>query len=74
MSWDALLKKTVNLELLTDIDKLQFYEKGLRGRISMVSHRYAKANNPQVEGYDPEKPPSWIKYDDANNLYGWAMG
>jgi hypothetical protein len=74
MSWDALLKKTrINLELLTDIDMHLFFEKGLRGGISMVSHRQAKANNPQVEGHDPEKPTSWIKYDDANNLYGWAM-
>jgi hypothetical protein len=75
MSWDALLKKTrVNLELLSDIDMHLFFEKGLRDGISMVSHRHAKANNPQVEVYDPEKPTSWIKYDDANNLYGWAMG
>jgi hypothetical protein len=74
MSWDSLLKKTrVNLELLTNIDMHLFFEKGLRGGISMVSHRHAKANNQQVEGHDPEKPTSWIKYDDANNLYGWAM-
>jgi hypothetical protein len=74
MSWDALLKKIkVNLELLTDIDTHLFFEKGLRGGFSMVSHRHAKANNPQVEGHDPEKPTSWIKYDDANNFYGWAM-
>jgi hypothetical protein len=75
MSWGALLKKTkVSLELLTDIDMHLFFENGLRGGISMVSHRHAKANNPQVAGYDPEKPTSWIKYDDANNLYGWEMG
>jgi hypothetical protein len=74
MSWDALLKKTrVNLEPLTDIDMHLFFEKGLHGGISMVSHRHVKANNPQVEGHDPEKPTSWIKYDDVNNLYGWAM-
>jgi hypothetical protein len=72
MSWDELLKKTkVGLEPLTDMHL--FFEKGLRGGISMVSHRHAKANNPHVEGHDPEKPTSWIKYDDANNLYGWAM-
>ena len=39
----------------------------------MASKRYAKANNPLVEGYDPEKPNSHISYLDANNLYGWAM-
>ena len=36
----------------------------------MASKRYAKANNPLVDGYDPSKE---IMYLDANNLYGWAM-
>ena len=39
----------------------------------MVSKRYARANNPKVEGYNPEKKTTWIQYLDANNLYGWAM-
>ena len=39
----------------------------------MVSKRYARANNPRVEGYDPQKPDSHILYLDANNLYGWGM-
>ena len=74
LSWDALLKKTrVELELLTDYDHHLFIEKGMRGGISMVSKRHAWANNPRVEGYDPEKPNSHIMYLDANNLYGWAM-
>ena len=74
MSWDALLKKTkVQLELLTDIDMHLFVEKGLRGGISMVSKRFAKANNPQCPDYDSTKPNKWIMYLDANNLYGWAM-
>ena len=74
LSWDALLKKTgVELELLTDYDQHLFIEKGMRGGISMVSKRHARANNPAVEGYDPEKPNSHILYLDDNNLYGWAM-
>ena len=73
-SWDALLKKTgVELELLTNYDQHLFIEKGMRGGISMVSKRHAQANNPLVEGYDPEKPSSHILYLDANNLYGWGM-
>ncbi|XP_046841791.1 uncharacterized protein LOC124435903 [Xenia sp. Carnegie-2017] len=73
-SGDALLKRTgVELELLTDIDMHLFIEKGLRGGISMASRRFAKANNPKVPDYDPEKPQSWIQYNDANNLYSWAM-
>ena len=50
-----------------------FIERGMRGGISMVSKRYAKANNPLVEGYNPERPTNYITYLDANNLYGWAM-
>jgi hypothetical protein len=74
MSWDALLKLTkVKIELLTDIDMHLFIEKGLRGGVSMVSKRFAKANNPMVENYDKSKSNTWIMYYDANNLYGWAM-
>ena len=39
----------------------------------MASKRYAKANNPLVEGYNQEKPNNHILYLDANNLYRWAM-
>ena len=74
LSWDALLKKTgVNLELLTDVDMPLFIEKGTRGGISMVSKRYAKANNPYVKEHNPSKPTTYMQYLDANNLYGWTM-
>ena len=74
LSWDALLKKTgVELELLTDLDMHLFIERGMRGGMSMVGKRYAKANNPLVEGYNPEEPTNYITYLDVNNLYGWAM-
>ena len=65
-------KTGVELELLTDYDQHMFLDKGMRGGISMVSKRHAKANNPLVNGYDPEKPSSNIFYLDAKNLYGWA--
>ena len=50
-----------------------FVEKGLRGGISMVSHRHATANNQYMENYNNEEPTRFIQYLDANNLYGWAM-
>jgi len=69
LSWDALLKKTcVELELLTDLDMHLFIERGMRGGISMVGKRYARANNPLVEGYNPEEATNYITYHDANNL------
>src|ERR1700755_45852 len=47
LSWDALLKETkVKLDLLKDPDMLLLIEKGIRGGISTITHRYAKANNP----------------------------
>ena len=74
LSWDALLKSTrVELELLTDYEMHLFMERGMRGGICMASKRYAKANNQYVGGYDPGKPKKFIAYEDANNLYGWAM-
>ena len=63
----------VNLELITDIDQYKFIENCIRGGVSMISTRYAKANNPHAKGYDPSTPKIYIVYLDANNLYGWAM-
>ena len=73
-SWDAMLKMTgVRLDLLSNVDMLNFIEKGMRGGISTITHRYALANNKYMKNYDPERESSYIPYLDANNLYGWAM-
>ena len=69
-----MLKMTgVKLEKISDIDKYLFIEKGIRGRISYIAKRYAKANNKYMNDYDPKKPSTFITYLDMNNLYGWAM-
>lgn len=75
LAWDAALKMTrVKLELLSDPDMLLMVENGIRGGISMISHRYSKANNKYMgSDYDPNKPSKFITYLDSNNLYGWAM-
>ena len=71
LSWDAMLKMTgVKLEKMLDIDKYLFTEKGLRGGISYIAKRYAKANNKYMKDYDPKKPSKFITYLDMNNLYG----
>ena len=48
-------------------------EKELRGKISYIAKRYAKANNKYMNDYDPKKPSKFVTYRDMNNLYGWAM-
>ena len=74
-SWQALLKYTgQRLELISDKDMFDFVQKGMRGGISSIITRYAKANNPYMgDKYDSSKETSYIQYLDANNLYGWAM-
>ena len=75
LAMDAMLKMTeVKLELLTDNDMHLFIEDGIRGGVSTVTGKYAKANNPYMgKEYDPSAPTKYIQYLDANNLYGWAM-
>ena len=61
------------LDLILNIDMYQFIEKGARGRESYIAQRCSKANNNYMKSYDKDKPSKCIIYDDANNLYGWAM-
>lgn len=74
LAWDAMLKMTkVELELLSDVDMLQFVERGLRGGVSTISHRYGSANNKYMSSHNDLESSRYIMYLDANNLYGWAM-
>ena len=63
---------SVKLQKISDIDKYLFIEKGLRGRISYIAKRYAKANNKYMNNYNSKKQLMFTTYLDMNNLYGWA--
>ena len=74
MAWDAALKLTgVKLDLLDNEAMYTFIERSIRGGISQISKRFAKANNSRCKEYAPLKPITYLIYLDANNLYGWAM-
>ena len=71
MGWDAMLKKTgATLDLITDPAMYQMSESGMRGGVCMISQRYAKAKNEQVEEYNTEQTKTYISDWDGNNLYG----
>ena len=59
----------MRLEKNVDIDMYLFVEKRLRGGISYIAKRYAKANK-YMKNYNPKKPSKFITYLDINNLYG----
>ena len=70
-SWDAMLRFTdVNLKLISDIEKYQFFESTIRGGISMICRGYAEANNKFLKSY---KSTLYITYLDADDLYGHLM-
>ena len=45
----------VRLKKIVDIDIYLFIGKGLRGGISYIAKRYAKANNKYMKDYDTKK-------------------
>jgi hypothetical protein len=50
-----------------------FVEANIRGGLSQVSKRYAKANNKYMSEHDEDAKQEYLLYLDANNLYGYSM-
>ena len=50
-----------------------FIESATRGGVSTINHRFGQANNKDMKSYDASQPSVYLKYLDANNLYGAAM-
>lgn len=73
-SWaSAMFMTNQEIDLVKDLNIHLLLEKHMYGGISQISHRYSKANNPYLKGYDPQQPHKYILYFDANNLYGYCM-
>lgn len=74
LSWQAMLKTTgAEIELIQDSTMYQFIHHAIRGGVSFIAKKYAKANNPELKSYDPNEKTSFINYVDMNSLYGYAM-
>ena len=68
---DLYLKTDVLL--LCDVFENFRDAKGIRGGTAQLAQRFAKVNNPYVEGFNADKPTNYLMYADADNLYGWDM-
>ncbi|KAK3931642.1 LOW QUALITY PROTEIN: hypothetical protein KUF71_007457 [Frankliniella fusca] len=70
----SLLFTKQSLELLSDLETHLLFERGLRGGVASVQHRYIEANNKYIpETFTDSKPSSYIMYYDANSLYATAL-
>lgn len=74
LSWDAMQLYTgVELDLISDVEIYQMFEKGIRGGLAQCSRRYAKANNKYLSDYKPNISSNYLMYFDCVNLYGYVM-
>ena len=70
MTLQMALKITeIDLDLITDADMYLMIESGIRGGLSYVSQRHAKANIPGMSDYRKLEPTSYLAYWDCNSLY-----
>ena len=74
LCYDCLLKHSkLAIDYVKDASQYSFLRRAIRGGVSMIPRRYAKANNPYIPGYDINTPTSYIIYLDCNSLYASVM-
>jgi len=57
-----LLMTDVEIDLMTDPEMYSFMFDNIRGGITTIAHRRAKANNPYLVDYNQSLPTSYILY------------
>lgn len=75
-SWAcAMYMLKPELELMTQVDMIEFLLDGIRGGISTACRKKSLvANNKYMkEAFNPRLPEKYIMYLDVTNLYGYAM-
>ena len=75
LSWDAMLISTnAKLGLLDEIDKLLFFERGIRGGVNGVGEiRHFYANNDSLPHHNPGKATTFRAFVDVTSLYAGTM-
>ena len=74
LSWDAMLKDTgVELDLIRNTDMYQMVERGMRGGVGNICHRYATSNHPSMDTYNRNEETRTLTYQHANSLYSCAI-
>ena len=74
LSFHAMLRFTgVKLDLMVCPDMVNFITGSIRGGVSSIVNKYAKANFPGLPDYNPEQPISEIAYFDCTSMYAFAL-
>lgn len=74
LTWCQALKFThAEVEVLSDPDMYQMFERQKRGGLACIMQRYSEANVPGTSTYSPSKPEKHIQIYDVNALYSNEM-
>ena len=75
LSWHAMLNTTlVDLGLLSDIDMLLFFERGIHGGLDGIGElRHFRANNRDLDVFDESKANVYGAFFDVTSLYAGTI-
>src|SRR6266849_1821733 len=72
LSFDSAFKMTkAKIDLLTEESMYEFFEKGIRGRLTQISSHHVKANRVGEVDFDENKDLVELAYIDAVTIYNY---